>query len=42
VVGVSRATSRLRDGQRVRVDGGIGLVTVLSAVDGSPTADVTS
>ena len=29
VVGVRQATTRLRDGQRVRVDGGSGRVTVL-------------
>ena len=32
VVGVSQATTRLKDGQRVRVDGSSGLVTVLEGV----------
>ncbi len=32
VVGVSQATTRLKDGQRVRVDGSRGVVTVLEAV----------
>jgi len=30
VVGTGQATSRIRDGQRVRVDGGRGIVTILS------------
>ncbi len=34
VVGVDRATARLRTGQRVRVDGSKGLVVVLDEVDG--------
>jgi pyruvate,water dikinase len=39
VVGVAGATTRLRTGQRVRVDGGRGRVTVLEGSDeGSGTA----
>jgi len=30
VVGTGTATSRIKDGQRIRVDGGRGVVTLLS------------